>query len=348
MKTKRKLSNAEIASFCDQTAIILDAGVSAVEGMRILLSDTKDEAGKDIIRIILSSCEKGEYLWIGMNKTGVFPDYVINMVRLGEESGCTDNVMRSLADYYEREDIIAENIKSALRYPLIMIGMMMVVILVLIIKVLPIFNQVFIQLGSEITGFARSLMSLGDTLKDYALVFVIILGVILLVILFASKTRVGKKISSGILSVFPVTRGFYEQVAAGRFASGMAMTLGSGLDTYRSIELVSKLVENKTVEAKVLSCKDMIQKGDNLAEAVVKNKIFSNLFAKMIAVGFKTGNVDVVMKKIADNYEKETGDRLYRIISVLEPTLVIVLSLIVGLILLSVILPLMGIMSTIG
>ncbi|MDE6419957.1 MAG: type II secretion system F family protein [Lachnospiraceae bacterium] len=348
MSVQKKLSNTEISSFCDQTALILSAGITPVEGMRILLSDTKDAQGRKIISDILEVCEHGEAFSKALAKTGVFPDYAVNMVAVGEESGKTDEVMRALSDYYAREEMVADNLKSAVRYPLIMIGMMLIVILVLITKVLPIFNQVFIQLGSEITGFSRSLLQLGSSIRNYSIVFIIVLAVLVLIVLFAAKTRHGRKLTRRLLAKFLLTRSFFDSVAAGRFANGMALTLSSGLDTYQSLDMVAQLVDHQGMAGKIANCKSFIEGGDNFSEAVAKAGIFSNLHAKMIAVGFRTGNVDVVMSKIAEKYEKETNDRIYSIIAVLEPTLVIILSLIVGLILLSVILPLMGIMTSIG
>lgn len=348
MSLKRKLSNIEISSFCDQVALILSAGITPVEGIRILLSDTKDPEGHEILSEILSYCEKGENFHTALSATGVFPEYVINMVKIGEESGCTDNVMRALADYYEREETISQNMKSALRYPLIMIGMMLVVIVVLITKVLPIFNQVFIQLGSEITGFSKSLMNFGTHIRSYGIVLIAILVLLAIPVVLATKTKKGRQISHGLLSRFPLTKNFFNKMAAGRFASGIALTLASGLDTYQSLDMVAKLVENQDMADRIMQCKKLIADGDNFSDAVAKAGIFSNLHAKMIAVGFRTGNIDVVMNKIAENYEKETNDKIHSIIAVLEPTLVIILSLIVGMILLSVILPLMGIMSSIG
>lgn len=147
---------------------------------------------------------------------------------------------------------------------------------------------------------------------------------------------------------FPLAKDFYENMASGRFASGMALTLSSGLDTFSSLDLVAELVDNPVMKNKITKCKTLIQSGANFAEALAAANIFSILYSRMIAVGFRTGNVDIIMDKIAKNYEKETDTKIYNIISVLEPTLVIVLSLIVGLILLSVILPLMGIMASIG
>ena len=128
----------------------------------------------------------------------------------------------------------------------------------------------------------------------------------------------------------------------------MAMTIASGIDTFTSLDMVSELVDQPAMREKITKCKDDLRQGANLSEALVGTGIFSHVHSRMVTVGFKSGNIDVILKRIADSYEKETDKKLQNIISVLEPTLVIILSVIVGFILLSVILPLTGIMSSIG
>lgn len=348
MKNQNLLSNSEIATFCGQTAMILNAGITPAEGMQILLSDTSNETGKQIIKKIADFCDEGESFSNALKSSGVFPDYVVHLCTLGEESGNLDNVMESLASYYEREESISENIRGAVRYPFIMIAMMFLVVFVLLTKVLPIFNQVFIQLGSEMTGISATLLNIGKNLNKYSLLFLIIVFVLLLIFFLAFKTRKGHELSTRFLTAFPLTRGFYEKVAAGRVASGLSMTINSGLDTFNSLNMVYNLVDNRKMREKLVVCKERLEAGDNLAEALSASAIFSNLYSRMITIGFRTGSIDRVMKKISEIYEKETDSKLQNILSILEPTLVIILSLIVGLILLSVILPLMGIMSSIG
>ena len=345
---QKKLSNQEIASFCSQTAILFQAGIAPAESMGILLNDSKTSEGRELISQILEICKKGERFSSALKETGVFPDYVLHMIAIGEESGNLDNVMQSLTNYYEREDAIADSLRSALSYPFVMIGIMVVVIFVLLGKVMPIFNQVFIQLGSEMTGISGTLLSIGTSLNRYSAVIVTILVLLVLIFLFATKTKKGRQITKRILSVFPLTKGFYDKLAAGRFASGMALTISSGMDTFTSLDMVSQLTEHEGMQEKIAKCKKEIKEGANLSEALTTSGIFSNLYSRMVAVGFRTGSIDVVMQKIAENYDKETEKKIRSIISVLEPTLVIILSIIVGLILLSVIFPLMGIMSSIG
>ncbi len=348
MKKQKMLSNGELASFCNQSAMLLQAGITPLESMRILLSDTRTHAGKEIITSILSVCETGEPFYKALAQTGVFPDYVINMLTIGEESGNLDICMQSLGSYYEKEEGIADSIKSAVTYPFIMIAMMAVIIFVLISRVMPIFNQVYIELGSEMSGFSASLLRLGSSLNRYSVVFLVLVVLLLLLYFAATRTKHGKRLLARFLNVFPLTRRFYESVACERFASGMALTLSSGMDTYAGLDMVSGLVGSRRMQEKIVSCREALLRGENFAEALSSSEIFNNLHSQMVGVGFKSGNIDAVLAKIADSYERESDRRIQSVISILEPSLVILLSLIVGMILLSVILPLMGIMTSIG
>ncbi len=348
MKKTKQLTNAEIASFCRQTALIIQAGITPAEGMDILIHDTLSKEGKALLQSIAASCRKGDHFNQALSATGVFPNYVVTLTALGEESGNLDSVLLSLAQYYAREENISESVKSAVTYPLIMIAMMFLVILVLIIKVLPIFEQVFVQLGTEMSPMAVSLLSIGNVLSRYAVSIVSILCVVICIGFIFYKSDRGRASIKHFLNRFPLTRHFYEKVAAGRFASGMYLTLTSGMDTYQSMDMISEIVENESMKSKIQVCKKEIAQNANLPEALGKAGIFSNLYSRMVAVGFRSGNVDVVMKQISNNYEQETDRQINKIISTIEPTLVILLSLVVGIILLSVLLPLMGIMSSMG
>lgn len=348
MKKQKLLTNSEIAAFCRQTALIIHAGITPAEGMDILIQDTIHEEGKALLRQICDRCNEGKHFHQAIEETSVFPQYVEKLIALGEESGNLDSVLSSLADHYEREEAMSDHIRSALTYPLIMIGMMILIILVLVVKVLPIFKQVFEQLGTQMTPLAESLMKAGNVLSNYAIVFFFLLIVLILICILAYKTPAGRSRLKRFLTVFPFTRGFYDKIAAGRFASGMFLCFTSGMDTYRGLDMIATIVENEEMVRKIKLCKEKMEQDADLPEALAKSGIFSNLYSRMVAVGFRSGSIDTVMKQIAVHYEEETDKQLSRIVSIIEPTLVIVLSLIVGIILLSVLLPLMGIMSSIG
>ncbi len=344
----KRLSNYEISSFCRQMALLIKAGISPTEGISILILDTHDKSAKELLESINQVLLSGERFHVALEMSGVFPDYMLHMVTIGEESGSLDTVMESLADYYEREENISSSIKSAISYPLIMIFMMLVVVLVLIIKVLPIFEQVFAQLGTNMSGFSQSLLNIGNILNKYSFVMIILLVIIAGLFIFFSLTYKGKELFKKFLSKFRSTKKVIQELDSARFASGMVLTLSSGMDTYEGLSLVNKLVETDEMKEKIEVCRNLLIDGDSFPEALEKANIFTSFYSQMVSVGFKAGSMDTAMKQIAQRFEKETERKIYSLISILEPTLVIMLSIIVGMILLSVILPLMGIMSTIG
>lgn len=348
MANQKSLSNEEIASFFRQTSMLFTAGIGPRDAMQILLNDSKNEKGKELITQIRDICRKGETFSTALSETGVFPEYVINMIALGEESGKTDTCMNALAEFYEKEQAISESLRGALTYPVVMLVMMLVVIIVLVGKVMPIFQQVFNELGTDMTGIAGSMLRVGQALNNYSIVFLIILAVLVLFYVFANHTPAGKKLSHAFLINFPLTKSFYESVACERFASSLAIAISSGMDTFSGLDMAKKMVEHPRMAQKIDVCKEKIREGSNFSEALSSADIFSNLYSQMVSVGFTSGNPDTVLIQIADSYEKQSSKKIQSILSVLEPTLVIILSLIVGMILLSVILPLMGIMSSIG
>ena len=162
------LSSQELASFCSQISSVLKAGISPSEGIAIMLEDTSAEEERQILTAIQETLNTTGVFSLGLEDAKVFPEYMMNMVQLGEQAGRLDDVMEALALHYERESGLAAAIKSAVTYPCIMIGMMVLVVLVLITKVLPVFDQVFRQLGQNMSGFSKSLLLLGNSLNRYS------------------------------------------------------------------------------------------------------------------------------------------------------------------------------------
>ena len=333
------LSNGELNTFFEQLGMILRSGISAVEGISIMEEDAATEDATAILRLIHEALENSGILYLALKESGVFPPYALNMIHIGEEAGKLEEVMASLAAYYDREETIAGEIKNAVTYPLVMIGIMVIIIVILLVKVLPVFQQVYRQLGSEMTGFSRSLLNIGNFLGSYGFLFIAFLALFVGIFVWLIKT--GKK-------KLPFSRKFYLSIASGRFASGMALTLSSGLDTDESLSMISDLVEDPDMQDKIKTCQGLMADGTDFAEALTKPGIFSGVYARMVSVAYKTGSTDEVMQKLALQYQDETDTRITSLISILEPSLVAALSIVVGMILLSVMLPLLGILSGIN
>lgn len=346
MKNQRILSNSEVSAFCGQLSLIVKAGISLQEGLLIMAEDDKGGRGGEIIEKLTEVMEAGGSFAMALKESGEFPGYMVAMVEIGETAGKLDEVLESLRAYYERNDAISRNIRSSVIYPSVMIVMMVAVILVIIIQVLPVFQQVFEQLGGEMSQFAQGLMGFGGIISQYAVWIVAVLAVLIAAVVLFRMTKKGKAFLSAVGG--RIFRRLSRAVDSGRFASGMALMLSSGLDLDQSLEMTERLMEHPGTKKKIQQMKERMDGGMNFAEAAVETGLFSALHSKMLKIGQQTGSMDTVMHQIAGQYEEEVDRRLSALISALEPTLVAVLSLIVGMILLSVMLPLMGIMSAIG
>lgn len=338
--SKKALSNAEISAFCQQIAMIIDAGLPIYYGISILMDDAWDEETKELLSRIYKPMESGGSFHSALKETGFFPKYMVHMVELGEQTGRLEEVLKSLTVYYEREASIRSSIKNSVTYPLIMTFMMLAVLIVLITKVLPVFSQVYEELGSELTGTARVLMDISNVLNQYLLVFVLLFVVLFVLVLFLYFT--------GLLHIMFQGKDISLSVAASRFANCMYLALASGLDTDQGLELAHELVNNPYMQEKINKCHEHLRHGEGFSNALLLSGIFSRTYSSMITIGYKTGSMEKVMKKVGEAYEKEVDEKLNRFISILEPTLVIILSLFIGLILISFLLPLLGIMSSIG
>lgn len=348
MKKIKALSNAEITSFCSQLSLLIDAGIAPIDALEVLIKDITNPKGKALLNSILTNMTAGLSFAEALNDTGLFPPYFIHMISLGEESGNLDVVLQNLSDYYEHEEAISSSIKSALRYPVIMLILMALVITVLLTRVLPIFKQVFSQLGGDLSGLAKRFMAIGNLLNQLSVGIIAVIFILLFLYFIVSHTQKGTEMFHHFLTRAPFIKNFYLNISYGRFASGLAMALSSGLDTFHSLDLVSNLIDNTIMQEKIEICRTSLQNDASFPDALKNAGIFSNLYLQMITIGFRTGNIDSVMSKISAQYDDETEEKLHAFLNSLEPTLVIIFSFVVGLVLLSVIMPLIGIMSSIS
>ncbi len=328
----KPLSNLETAEFCNQMGMILHSGISPLEGLNLMLEDSVSDEERLLLEAMIHEMEQTGYFYQSVSATNAFPSYAFHMIRLGEETGTLDEIMNALGEHYTREENLAGMIKSSLIFPSIMLGMMALVIVVLLAKVLPIFHQVFEQLGQEMTGFSTGLLKIGETLSAYAIVFVILAILLIIAFLFARKR-------------LPFYRKIQEEMAACRFADGMSIALKSGMTPEQGLELVTNLVENEAFLSKIDDCKAKLSEGIDFSAALHTCGIFSGTYARMAAIAGKAGTMDIAMAQIASEYEYAVHTKINQRIAMIEPTLVIILSIIVGIILFSVMLPLLGIMS---
>ena len=342
----KKLSDVEHASFAGQMALILKSGISAVEGISIMKEDAVSESDAKVLETIMNSMLEQGYFAPALKSAGVFSDYFVNMTEIGERTGNLDSVMAALEKHYEREDSIRKSTQNAVLYPLGLSAMMILVIAVLLVRVMPVFNEVFLSLGAEMTGLPALLLQIGTAIRSYAVIIMIVIFAVMAVIFLMNRTSGGRDSFRNFTRIFPTVKKSRRQTAACRFADVMSMTLSAGLTPDESMDLALSLNEDPDFGAELKACRDDMHEGAGFSDTLYKHQIFSGIYSRMLSIGQKTGSMDQVMGQIADMYQNEIDLRINNRLATLEPVLVIVMSVAIGAIMLSVMFPLLGLMSS--
>ena len=340
-----KLNNRELFQFFEQFSIILRSGMSAIEGLTILNDDSQTERGREILSALSKDMEESGSLAHAMEESGAFPVSATAYVRTGEETGCLDEVMTGLAAFYQKELQITEQIQNAVTYPLVMLGMMTAVVVILLVKVLPVFRQVFCQLGLEMTGISGALLGMGESLGRYSTVFLILLAVITSFIFFLAIHPKGQRLVHKAVYHFPGMKEIPVNLDYSRLCQCISMGIRSGLSPELYMELADAVVVQTAIKEKLAVVQSQLSSGFGFTEAITESGLFKLMELRLISLGFQAGASDEVMEKLSLSYEEKSVGAISHIVSILEPTIVIVLSLLVGLILLSVMMPLLGLLS---
>lgn len=345
--SKNMLPADEIATFCGQISLILEAGIPLYDGIETLVESCKDKKAKEALKMLAEDVINTGRLYDAVKNAGFFPSYMVNLIHIGEEAGKLDEVLKSLESYYEREWRIKKSIKSAISYPILLIVMMVTVIAVLVTKIMPIFEKVFANMGVSVSKTGKSIMNIGLTVGNVAFVFTAILLLIVIVCYVINLLGYGYVLRE-LSFKLPILKGLSKKMSTSRFAAVLTMMLSSGYSLEKALELAPGIVTDRQAKEKIENCDNLLKEGKSFPEALESINMFDPMENRMISVGYKAGQLDTVMDKMTKVYEEEVEDTIERLLSYIEPTLVAILSMIIGGILISVMLPLTGIMSSIG
>lgn len=345
VKGKKMLPADEIATFCGQIALILQAGIPLYDGMETIVDSCEDKAGKEVFKKLVDKVIETGVLYEAVKEVGCFPSYMVNMIHIGEEAGKLEEVLISLNAYYEREARIHKSIKLAITYPMLLIVMMAAVVMLLVTNVLPIFEKVFNNMGMDISATGKAIMNASMIIGKVSFVVIAVVLLVIIGISIAVKLGAGEKLKR-LSFKLPLMRGLSGKISSGRFAAVLSMMLSSGYSLEKALELAPGIVTDVVAREQIKKCDEYIKEGKSFPEALENIKMFDGMHNRMINVGFKAGQLDAVMDKMTKIYEEEVDDSIARLLSYIEPTLVAILSIIIGGILVSVMLPLTGIMSS--
>ncbi|MDD2494823.1 MAG: type II secretion system F family protein [Tissierellia bacterium] len=346
----KKLSSSELSYFCMQIALILKSGILIHDGIEWMYNDIEEGRIKNVIGSVKKELSNKIPLFEAMKKTECFPSFVVNMCQIGNLTGRLDDVMVSLSEYYDREDYLKLKIKNAILYPAMLFVMMSAIIILLVIKIFPIFENMLNELGGEINTTASMIMSFstGIFTGRLTMILAIIVLVFMMLLIITYKTNRGRDVLYKFFNNFSFIKTILKKVTAYRFSYSMSLLLSSGMTIEKSIDILLEITDNEQLNYIIKNCSNNLKAGDCFSDTLSQLSIFSNMHIQMLKLGQRSGELDEVMKKLTIIYEQEVDVAINNAISLVEPMLVGFLSVVIGAILISVMLPLMNIMSSIG
>ncbi|MEA5094063.1 MULTISPECIES: type II secretion system F family protein [Sedimentibacter] len=349
-KEKKQLTSSELSFFCMQVAMVLKSGMLISDGIEWMYNDIEESNVKNALGVVLDELSNKVPLYKAMENSEYFPTYIISMSQIGSVTGRLEDVMTSLSEYYDREDFIKAKIRNSVFYPSMLFVMMSFVIILLVTKIFPIFEGMIKELGGELPGESSALISFSTGIMAGKFTMAATIAVLMLIaaIFVLTKTKGGKKSFNKFLSSFGPTKSIMKKVTAYRFASSMSLLLSSGMNIDSSMDILLDVTEEPELKNKIEECKTSMNSGENFLDSLSGLSMFSSMHIQMLNMGQRTGEMDIVMKKLTNIYENEADQAISNSVALIEPVLVGILCVVIGFILISVMLPLMNIMSSIG
>ena len=344
----KNLSSDETAYFFEQLALMLNAGMQLSDGLEILCEDLDDKRIKEICGELTKSINSGKTLGESMEECGKFPEYAVNMVKIGGVTGRLEGVSRDLSEYYENRAELSRTVRSAVIHPLMLLFMMTAVIIVLIVLVLPMFSEIFSQFDASVSETVSSAVNTAYTIGWVILAALLVIIAAAIIIALLSLIPSVKRGLSGFLTVFPLTKRISRKFSLAKISSAMSLMASAGIAPEEMPLYASSLINDKSLIKKLDKCRERVLGGEYFADVISTSDIFPSMFAHSLKFSYTSGSFEQSWKKLSERCDYEAQEAATGIVSVIEPLIVIVLTTIIGAVLLSVMIPLMNIMSVIG
>ena len=327
----QKITAKELAIFFRQFSVMIDSGLPLVQCMEILGGNQENAAFQKVLTDVRSRVEGGSTLANAMREhPKVFDQLMVNMIEAGETGGILDTILQRLAGYVEKAVKLRAAVKSALIYPVAVLGIAGIVITMLLWKVVPIFANMFAAMGVELPLPTKIVVGMSSFIGRFGWVFVI-LGVIA----FFGFKRVyasegGRYAIDRIMLRIPVIGDLLRKIAVARFTRTLGTLITSGVPLLESMSITARTSGNAVVERAIMAVRKAIEEGRTITEPLRESGVFPNMVTQMIAVGEQTGAMDAMLQKIADFYEMEVDDAVKNMLTLLEPVIIAFLGATVG------------------
>lgn len=336
----KRIKTKALSILCSQFAITLRSGMPIARAMRMLAEQCGDKRLRKVMEEAAEEVASGSTVASALEQYSErFPLTFIETIRAGEQSGTLDRSFERLHSFYDKSYKTTEKIKSALTYPLFVVAIAVVVVIVVMVKVIPTLAATFADLGGELPLLTRMMISTSDFFAKWwpLMLGVAVLGRLLYKLL--TRTHEGKIRRARLALSLPMVGVINQMSAAAQFANTMSVLLAAGITLDQAVETTARVMDNALFQEEVRSMRSGIVQGRSLTECLQNKPYFPQTMIDMCSVGEETGELEENLENVADYYTNEADYRTQRLLAMLEPTLLVLLSIFAGLIVVSIYLP---------
>ncbi len=344
-----KVKEKDVIVFARQFSTMIDAGLPLLQCLDILFSQQENPTFKKILKKIKESVESGETFADSLKKfPKVFNELFINMIAAGEAGGILDVILNRLSAYMEKMAKLKKQVKGAMTYPGITLAVAVIVVGIILVFVIPVFEDMFSEMGSTLPAPTMFVVTLSNLVISK--IWVILGGIagVIFFLRYAYKTPKGRVIMDDIFLRLPVMGMLIRKVAVAKFTRTTSTMISSGVSILEALDIVAKTSGNKIVEFAIQDVKTGITEGRSMADPLLESGVFPAMVCSMIAVGESTGALDIMMEKIADFYDTEVDQAVKNLTDMIEPFMLVFLGVVVGGLVIAMYLPIFTMASAIG
>lgn len=335
-----RVKQSDIILFARQFSTMIDAGLPIIQCLDILHTQQENKTFKKMLRQITESVEGGSTLAEALKKFPKhFDDLFTNMIAAGEAGGILDAILRRLAGYLEKAAALKRKVKGAMTYPIIVLFVALLVVSVILIYVIPVFQDMFADMGGELPVPTQIVVKLSNFVQSKILYIIVAIVLLVVAVRRFYQTEKGRKIMDKMVLKLPVVGILLRKVAVAKFTRTMSTMLTSGVAILETLDIVARTSGNKTIEDAIYKVRSGIAEGRTMADPLIESKVFPSMVCQMIAVGESTGALDTMLEKIADFYDEEVDQAVNNLTAMIEPIMMVFLGVTIGGLVISMYLP---------
>jgi type IV pilus assembly protein PilC len=347
---QKGVKTKDLVVFTRQFAVMIDAGLPLVQCLQILGDQTENPTLARILKDVRNEVESGATFAESLAKhPKVFDALYTNLVAAGEVGGILDTILNRLAIQLEKADKLARQFKGAMVYPITVSTIAVAVIVLLLVKVIPVFEKMFADFGGTLPGPTQAVIGLSDWMQANLVYLLCIVSAIVFSHAQGRARSKGYRYKTDQLMLkLPIFGNIVKKVAVARFTRTLGTMIASGVPILDALDIVAKTAGNMVIEEELQNTRASISEGKTIAEPLQDSKVFPGMMVQMIAVGEETGNMEVMLNKVADFYDDEVDVAVSALTSMLEPVMMVFMGGSIGSILIAMYLPIFTIADTIG